>query len=159
MTDLETTAPEESPAEAAEAGAKTVRETMEQTYISAKEAAAKALDTTRDSAKETVRRTAEGIEANPLSVLVGGVALGVLAGALIPRSDRETKLLKPVGQRLTDTAKGAVEAAKDAGKAELDELGLNREAARATVGKLIDGVVKAISTAGAAAAKGASKAD
>ena len=41
-----------------------------------RKAAEKILDTTRDSARDAVRRTAEGIEANPLSVLVGGVALG-----------------------------------------------------------------------------------
>ena len=60
----------------------------------------------REAARETARRTAEGIEANPLSVLVGGVALGVLAGALIPRTEQEGKLLGPVGKRLTDTAIG-----------------------------------------------------
>ena len=118
--------------------------------------AEKALDSTRDTAREAARRAAEGIEANPLSVLVGGVALGVLAGALIPRTEQEGKLLGPVGKRLTDTATGAVQAARDAGKAELDTLGLNKDAARDQVGKLIDGVIKALSSAGAAAAKASS---
>jgi ElaB/YqjD/DUF883 family membrane-anchored ribosome-binding protein len=117
---------------------------------------AKALDATRDSARETARRTAEGIEANPLSILVGGVALGVLAGALIPRTEQESKLLGPVGKRLTDTASGAAQAARNAGKAELDSLGLNKNAAREQVGKILDGVMKALSSAGAAAAAKAS---
>ncbi len=121
-----------------------------------KSTAEKALSTTRDTAREAARRTAEGIEANPLAVLVGGVALGVLAGAVLPRTDQESKLLGPVGKRLTDTASGAAQAARDAGKAELDSLGLNKEAARDQVGKLLDGVIKAISTAGAAAAAKAS---
>jgi hypothetical protein len=120
--------------------------------------AEKALETTRETAREAVRRTAEGIEANPLAVLVGGVALGVLAGAVIPRTEQEGKLLGPVGKRLNETATGAAQAAKDAGKAELDALGLNKDAARDQVGKLIDGVVKALSSAGsAAAAKASSK--
>jgi len=113
----------------------------------------KALDTTRQTARDAARRTAEGIEANPISVLVGGVALGVLAGALLPRTEQESKLLGPVGRRLTDTASGAAQAARDAGKAELDSLGLNKDAARVQVGKVIDGVIKALSSAGAAAAK------
>jgi len=121
-----------------------------------KSVAEKALDTTKETAREAARRTAEGIEANPLAVLVGGVALGVLAGAVLPRTDQESKLLGPVGKRLTDTASGAAQAARDAGKAELDSLGLNKEAARDQVGKLLDGVIKAISTAGAAAAAKAS---
>jgi hypothetical protein len=120
--------------------------------------AEKALETTRDTAREAVRRTAEGIEANPLAVLVGGVAIGVLAGAVIPRTEQEGKLLGPVGKRITDTAAGAAQAAKEAGKAELDALGLNKAAARDQVGKLLDGVVKALSSAGsAAAAKASSK--
>ena len=40
----------------------------------ARAAAEKALETTRDTAREAARRTAEGIEANPLAVLIGGVA-------------------------------------------------------------------------------------
>lgn len=118
-----------------------------------RKAVEKALDTTRQTARDAARRTAEGIEANPISVLVGGVALGVLAGALIPRTEQESKLLAPVGKRLTDTATGAAQAARDAGKAELDSLGLNKDAARVQVGKVIDGVIKALSSAGAAAAK------
>jgi len=76
----------------------------------------------------------------------------VLAGAVVPRTEQEGKLLGPIGKRINDTASGAAQAARDAGKAELDSLGLNKEAARDQVGKLLDGVAKAISTAGAAAA-------
>ncbi|MES1974864.1 MAG: hypothetical protein V4472_20605 [Pseudomonadota bacterium] len=125
-------------------------------HVSPRAAAERALETTKDTAREAVRRTAAGIEANPLAVLVGGVALGVLAGAVIPRTEQEGKLLRPVGKRLTDTAAGAAQAAREAGKAELDALGLNREAARDQVGKLLDGVVKALSSAGSAAAAKAS---
>jgi len=132
-----------------------VRDTIETTLGGAKDSASKALATASDTAKETARKTAEGIEANPLSVLVGGVALGVLAGALIPRSDSEARLLKPVGQRLTDAARGATDSAKEAGLAELDGLGLSPTAAKDTAGRLIEGLLKAISTAGSAAAKGA----
>ncbi|GAA0324978.1 hypothetical protein GCM10009087_39100 [Sphingomonas oligophenolica] len=121
-----------------------------------RKAVERAIDTTRQTARDAARRTAEGIEANPISVLVGGVALGVLAGALIPRTEQESKLLAPVGKRLTETATGAVQAARDAGKAELDSLGLNKEAARDQVGKVIEGVIKALSSAGAAAAKASS---
>jgi hypothetical protein len=121
-----------------------------------RKAVEKALDSTRQTARDAARRTAEGIEANPISVLVGGVALGVLAGALLPRTEQEGKLLGPVGKRLTDTATGAAQAARDAGKAELDSLGLNKDAARVQVGKVIDGVIKALASAGAAAAKATS---
>ena len=128
------------------------RGTMEQTYRSAKDAAGKAIETTRGAARDAVKRTAQGAEANPIAVLAGGIAVGMLAGAFLPHSEQEAKLLGPVGKRLTDTAKGAAAAAKDAGKAELDSLGLNRDAARAQVGHVINGVLQALSSAGAAAA-------
>jgi ElaB/YqjD/DUF883 family membrane-anchored ribosome-binding protein len=128
------------------------RGTMEQTYRSAKDAAAKAMETTRDAARDAVSHAAQSAQANPIAVLAGGIAVGMLAGALLPNSEQEAKLLGPVGKRLTDTAKGAAAAAKDAGKAELDALGLNREAARAQVGHVINGVLQALSSAGAAAA-------
>lgn len=134
---------------AGEAGA---RGTMESSYRSAKDAAGKAIETTRGAARDAVNRTAQTAQANPIAMLAGGVAIGMLAGAFLPNSEQEAKLLGPVGKRLTDTAKGAAAAAKDAGKAELDGLGLNRDAARAQVGKVIDGVLQALSSAGAAAA-------
>lgn len=128
------------------------RGTMEQTYRSAKDAAGKALETTRGAARDAADRTARTAQANPIALLAGGVAVGMLAGAFLPRSEQEAKLLGPVGKRLNETAKGAAAAAKDAGKAELDSLGLNRDAAREQVGKVIDGVLKALATAGSAAA-------
>lgn len=152
MTDQTTAATRTGADQADKAG---VRDTIETTLGTARDSASKALATASDTAKETARKTAEGIEANPLSVLVGGVALGVLAGALIPRGESETRLLKPVGKRLTDAARGATDAARQAGLAELDGLGLTPNAARDTAGKLIEGVIKAITTAGTAAAKGA----
>lgn len=111
----------------------------------------KAVETTNGAARDLARRTSAGIEANPLGVLVGGVALGVLAGAFLPRSDGEEKLLAPVGKRIADTARGAADAARETAKSEFDVLGLTRTAARDQAGKLLEGVLKAVSTAGAAA--------
>lgn len=132
--------------------------TLNQTYDAAnkvidktREVAVTVLDTTRDGAREAARRTAEGIEANPMAILVGGVALGVLAGALLPRSESEGKLLAPLGKRLTDTATVAIQAARDAGKEELGALGISRDAARDQAGKLVQGLLKALTTAGTAA--------
>lgn len=121
----------------------------------ARDKAASVLGTSREAADDAARRAVESIEANPLGILVGGLALGVVAGALIPRSDKEKELLAPVGKQLGDRAKIAIEAAKNAGKAELDELGLSKSAARDQAKSLFQGVAKALSTAGSAAAHSA----
>ncbi|MES2055755.1 MAG: hypothetical protein V4564_07455 [Pseudomonadota bacterium] len=125
------------------------RSKIEKTY----DKAAKAIEKGRKSALKTARSTADSLEANPLALLAGGIALGAVVGALVPRGEREGKLLAPVGKRITDTAGAAAKAARDAGKAELDSLGLNRATAQDQVGKLLGGVVKALATAGAAAAE------
>lgn len=106
-----------------------------------------------DRAGDAARATVEQIEANPLGILVGGLAVGVLAGALIPRSSREKELLAPVGQRLGTTARAAVQAAKDAGQTELQSRGLTADAGREQVKTLLAGLGQVLTTAGGAAAK------
>lgn len=108
-------------------------------------------NTTRAVTDKAVAGAVAGIEANPMAVLGGGIALGVLVGAFVPRSAVEHKMLKSVGKRLNDTAQGAIDAARDTAKAEFDVLGLSRNAARDQVGKMLGGVVKALATAGTAA--------
>lgn len=112
-------------------------------------------DRARAAGGEATRRAAQGIDANPLGILVGGLAVGALAGALIPRSAREKELLAPVGKRLGEGARAAAQAAKDAGRAELENNGLTADAGRDQVKSLLGNVAKAIATAGAAGAKAA----
>lgn len=117
----------------------------------ARETVSNAYHTGVDKASDAVH----GLESSPVGILVGGLAVGLIAGALLPRSQREKDLLAPVGQRIGDTARSAVQAAREAGQAELETRGLTKDGAREQVRGLVEGVVQAVSTAGAAAAKGA----
>ena len=56
-----------------------------------------------------------------------GGALGAILAAILPRTEAETRALRPVGNKLAGTAKAAAEAAKEAGTSRLAELGLTRE--------------------------------
>ena len=91
------------------------------------------------------------LQENPMATLFGGVALGVLIGALLPRSEREVALLGSLGERIGDAAREALDAASATGQAKLDELGLTKEGARAKVKTLIDGALEAATAAGEAA--------
>jgi len=108
-----------------------------------------------DNAKEAVtyatHRATEGLEQNPLALIAGGVAVGVLAGALIPRSSREKKLLQPVGARLGAAATAAFAAAKEAGRSELETRGLTADGAKEKARTFFSEVGKAASGAGNAA--------
>jgi len=110
-----------------------------------------ALTTARGAANDALRETRAAAKANPLAVVAGGIAIGLAAGALLPRTKRETELLGPVGKRINGAAVGAAEAARDAAKAELGSFPLSKQAARAQVTKLLDQVGKAMSAGGEAA--------
>ncbi len=117
----------------------------------AKQTANKAVDAASDVAK----RATQGIEANPLGLLVGGIAVGAAVGALLPRSEKEKELLAPVGARLGASARAAIAAAKDAGRNELEARGLTKDGAQAQAKELFQGVLKAASSAGSAAKQSA----
>ncbi|KQN29624.1 hypothetical protein [Sphingomonas sp. Leaf38] len=134
-------------------GLDTVRETASKVYHDAGDKASEVLEVSREKTKRVVNT----LESNPLGILVGGLAVGAIAGALIPRSAREKELLAPVGKRLSETVVAATAAAKAAGQSELGELGLTKENARGQARGLLDGIVKALSTAGTAGAKAVSQ--
>ncbi len=125
----------------------------------ARDKAAEALATSRETTKQAVHRAASEIETNPLAILAGGLAVGALVGALIPRSAKEKELLAPVGKRLSDNARQAFAAAKEAGRSELDQAGLTPGAAKDRGKDLLDGVKKALVSAGSAAAQSAKKSE
>ena len=109
-------------------------------YDSARTAAVDAYDATRDAAALAGKKTGDGIDEAPLIALAGGLAVGVLLAALLPRTDREDKLLGPIGERITDGARNAVDAAKEAGRAKMSELNLTRDAGTSALEKIIKGV-------------------
>lgn len=118
-----------------------------------RERASAAYSTARETAATVRTRTATGIDENPMVAVVGGIAVGALLGALLPRSQKEAEVLAPIGDKLAGLAKNALAAAKDAGQDTLDELGINKDAAREQVNRLLDGAGKAASSAGSAAAE------
>ena len=89
-------------------------------YQSAKDRTSTAYAAAREAAGNVGQRTAERIDTAPMAAVVGGLALGAIAGALLPRTEREEKLLGPTGRKITDGARQAVNAAKDASREQLD---------------------------------------
>jgi hypothetical protein len=118
-----------------------VRQSAADAYQAARERTAAAYSTARDTAASAGRRTADGIDGNPMAALVGGLALGAIAGALFPATRQERQLFGNVGRRINDTARQAATAARDAGKERLDgftdqALGAVRASASAAAGSV-----------------------
>jgi hypothetical protein len=101
-----------------------------------------------DSARERARDQVDG---SPLLALGGGLALGALVGALLPKTRAEQRLMGKAGSRITTSARDAFDAAREAGREKLTELNITSEAGRGAVQSLIDGLGEAARSSGQAA--------
>ena len=101
-----------------------------------------------DSAREHTR---EQVDGSPLLALGGGLALGALVGALLPKTRAEQRLMGKAGSRITTSARDAFDAAKEAGREKLSELNITRDAGANAVQSLIDGIGEAARSSGQAA--------
>jgi len=66
------------------------------------------------SANDRAGNGASGrIAGNPVAALAGGFAVGALVGALLPSSRREREALQPIGAKLGEAARGAVDTGRE----------------------------------------------
>ena len=70
----------------------------------------------RGKAKDSANRLSSTAQENPLGVAVGGVALGLLAGLVVPSSKVEQDKLGPAGEELRQQAAKTGQEALDRGK-------------------------------------------
>jgi hypothetical protein len=105
----------------------------------------------RDSVSDAGRRATDTLTEAPLLALAGGIAAGALIAALLPRTETETRAIRPTAKRVRRSAEAALSAAKETGSQRLDELGLNRDKANDTVQSLLNGVADAAKASGQAA--------
>ncbi|HEV7234135.1 MAG TPA: hypothetical protein VGN36_07800 [Sphingorhabdus sp.] len=113
----------------------------------------------RDLARRAKAETSDGIDKNPLAIVLGGVAIGAIIGALLPSTAREKKVMGKAGKKLNKKAKEMAKAAKDAGKQQVDSLGLNGDAVREQFRDLVSKAAIAVKAAGEAASAEARKKD
>ena len=110
------------------------------------------------SADESARdETIDTLSEAPLIALAGGLAAGALIAALLPRTETETRLIRPTARRVKESAKAAVDAARSTGTQRLDELGISREKGEETIRSLLDGLSDAARASAGAAAEAVRK--
>ena len=120
--------------------------------VGARQRAIHAYESARDSAADTLGEA-------PLLALAGGLAAGALIAALLPRTDAEARAIRPTARRVKDTARAALNAARETGTQRLDELGLNREKGEETIRNLLEGVADAAKASANAALDAARNTD
>jgi ElaB/YqjD/DUF883 family membrane-anchored ribosome-binding protein len=99
---------------------------------------ASAYEAARSRASDATRKANEQLSIYPLSAVVGGFLIGALAAAVIPRTERETKLVGKTGRRIAGAAKDAAQRGLDAGREQFDEL---RSKAAETVSEAVSELV------------------
>lgn len=119
---------------------------------STRQRAIEAYESARDRAVDTLGEA-------PLLVLAGGIAAGALIAALLPRTEAETRAIRPTARRVKDTARAAFKAARDTGSQHLDDLGLSRGKGEKTIRNLLDGLTDAAKASASAALEAARNAD
>jgi len=97
---------------------------------------ASAYEAARSRASDATRKANEQLSVYPLSAVVGGFLLGALVGAMLPRTERETRLIGKAGRRVASAAKDAAQRGIDAGREQLDQL---KSKAAETVGEAVTG--------------------
>jgi hypothetical protein len=120
-------------------------EEYETSGASPRQRAIEAYEGARDRASDTLGQA-------PLLALAGGIAAGALIAALLPRTEAETRLVRPAARRVKSTARAALEAARDTGTQRLDELGISRKKGEETIRGLLDGLTDAARASATAAA-------
>ena len=103
----------------------------------ARERTASAYEAARNRASDATRKANEQLSVYPISAVVGGFLLGALVGAMIPRTERETKLMGKAGRRVAGAAKDAAQRGLDAGREQLDQL---KAKAAETVSEAVSGL-------------------
>jgi len=135
-------------------GSAAAREKMSQSKARAaallgegRDKAADGVASTRDAAKKALAKSEETISSSPLAIVAGGAALGILIGALLPRSRAEGKYVGRAGRKVNDTVKTAYQAAREASRDQIAELGLSNDNMRSQFKDLFGKAIEAAKTA------------
>lgn len=91
-------------------------------YESGRQTAGSSLSSARDTVSGATRKTKQSLTSNPVAAVVGGFAVGALAGAIIPATRKERDALQPLGQKLNDAARQAARQAADSSRAKMDQI-------------------------------------
>jgi ElaB/YqjD/DUF883 family membrane-anchored ribosome-binding protein len=148
-----------SATEAAKEASATAKRNAAAAVDKSKAAAARSIESSKVLAKKAGDTTSQTVDKNPLAILAGGLAIGAIVGMLLPKTEREQKMLGKAGKKINETAKRAVDAAKSAGKDKVDTLGLNQDSLRDQFRDLVSKASEAVKAAGIAAADEARKRD
>jgi len=125
--------------------ASSARSRASEAYAAARERTNSLYSSAKDRASSAGTRTKSTVQSNPAAAVAGGLAVGALLAALLPRTEREARTLGPLGNRLNEKAREGVRAAKDTGRSKIDEIGL--ATVKDKIGEIVSGKKSSSDTA------------
>ena len=90
-------------------------ETARERTVSASEAA-------RERTSDMTRQVSTQMSIYPVGAVIGGLAVGALLGALLPRTRREGEWFGTTGRRIVDAGRDAAQKGIDAGRDKVEQL-------------------------------------
>lgn len=88
----------------------------------ARERTLSAYETARARSRDAARQVNDQLSVYPVGAVIGGLAVGALLAFLLPRNEREDRLLGPTGRRLAGAAREAAQKGLDAGREQVQTL-------------------------------------
>ncbi len=122
-------------------------------------AASRGMQTSKDLTYKAMEKSGDTFDKNPLAIVLGGLALGAIVGALLPNTERENRVMGKAGKKLNKKARQMADAAKEAGREKIDNLGLNGDTFRDQFRGLVDKASEAVKAASKAASDAARNRD
>lgn len=136
----------------AEKAARTAKANAKKAADTTRTNARKAAAATKSGATKAAKKTVETVDHNPLAAIVGGLAVGAIVAALLPKTRRENELVGEVGKKVRSTATHAAKTARATAKDQLDALGVNADSAKSQLRDVVGKVIEAAQSASSAAA-------
>lgn len=113
--------------------------------------AQKSVHSSEKLSAESKQETSEILDNSPLILVAGGMVIGAIFAALLPKTERENKIMGDASRKLADGARIAADVAKSAGAAHLVEAGINSELLRDQAKDLLQQGVETAKSASKAA--------
>lgn len=138
----------------ASAATRRAGETLDGARSRASEAYGAARERTSSAYSTARQKTSKSVESYPEIAIAGGLALGAILAAVLPKTQREQEVLGDYGRRINDSAREAVRAATEAGRSKLEEAGLTPSAAPQKLSEVAASAGQAAASAAADSVKG-----
>ena len=105
-----------------DSGSSRVRDRAADALETARERTMSAYEAARERTSDVTRQVSDQMSVYPVGAVIGGLVVGAVAGALLPRTRREAEWLGETSRKLTGAARGAAQKGVEASRERIEQL-------------------------------------